>query len=136
MRNLVLRGDSFLIVGFGREGRSVLDYIRSRHPNARIGIADHNIDSAHAGIPDGVEVFTGPTYLASAHSFDTIVRSPGVSIRLIQPFMGANAHLTSATNIFFAECPGRIVGITGTKGKSTTSSLTASILNQIVPDVR
>jgi UDP-N-acetylmuramoylalanine--D-glutamate ligase len=136
MRNPELRGDSFLIVGFGREGRSVLDYIRSRHPNARIGIADHNIDSANAGIPDGVEVFTGPTYLASAHSFDTIVRSPGVSIRLIKPFMGANAHLTSATNIFFAECPGRIVGITGTKGKSTTSSLTASILNQIVPDVR
>lgn len=136
MINPELRGDSFLIVGFGREGRSVLDYIRSRRPNARIGIADHNIDSANTGMPDGVQVFTGPTYLASARSFDTIVRSPGVSIRLITPFMGANAHLTSATNIFFAECPGRVVGITGTKGKSTTSSLTASILNQIVPDVR
>jgi len=136
MRNPELRGDSFLIVGFGREGRSVLDYIRSRHPNARIGIADHNLSGTHSDIPSGIELFTGNTYLDEAHSFDTIVRSPGVSIRLIQPFMGPAAHLTSATNIFFAECPGRIVGITGTKGKSTTSSLTASILNRIVPDVR
>jgi UDP-N-acetylmuramoylalanine--D-glutamate ligase len=136
MRNPELRGDSFLIVGFGREGRSVLEYIRARHPNARIGIADHNIDSTKADIPEGIELFTGPTYLASASSFDTIIRSPGVSIRLIMPSMGENTHLTSATNIFFAECPGRIVGITGTKGKSTTSSLTASILSQIVSDVR
>lgn len=136
MRNPELRGDSFLIVGFGREGRSVFDYIRSNHPHARIGIADHNLGGLTPDLPDDVEVFTGPTYLASARSFDTIVRSPGVSIRLIQPFMGANAHLTSATNIFFAECPGRIVGITGTKGKSTTSSLTASILSQLIADVR
>ena len=136
MRNPELHGDSFLIVGFGREGRSVLDYVRSNHPNARIGIADHNLNSAHPDIPNGVELFTGATYLDEAHSFDTIVRSPGVSIRLIMPFMGPAAHLTSATNIFFAECPGRIVGITGTKGKSTTSSLTAAILSQIFSDVR
>lgn len=136
MRNPELRGDSFLIVGFGREGRSVLDYIRNHHPNARIGIADHHLSGANADLPDYVELFTGPNYLAAAQSFDTIVRSPGVNIRLIQPFLGANSHLTSATNIFFAMCPGRIVGITGTKGKSTTSSLTASILSQLIADVR
>ena len=136
MSNPELHGDSFLIVGFGREGRSVLDYLGRRHPNARIGIADQNTHNATAEIPHKTELFTGPDYLASAHTFTTVIRSPGVSIRAITPFLGERTHVTSATNLFFAECPGTIIGITGTKGKSTTSSLTASILRQIFADVR
>jgi UDP-N-acetylmuramoylalanine--D-glutamate ligase len=136
VKNPELHGDSFLIVGFGREGQSVLDYLRRRHPNARIGIADQNTSNANIEIPPETELFTGPEYLASAHTFATIIRSPGVSIRAIKPFLGEGSHLTSATNLFFAECPGKIIGITGTKGKSTTSSLTASILSEIFRDVR
>lgn len=136
MRNPELHGDSFLIVGFGREGRSVLDYLRRRHPNARVGIADQNTSNANTEIPRETELFTGVDYLASANTFATIIRSPGVSIRAIKPFLADGSHLTSATNLFFAECPGTIIGITGTKGKSTTSSLAASILSQIFPDVR
>ncbi len=136
MINPELQGESFLIVGFGREGRSVLDYIRDRSPHARIGIADQNATNEDSSIPHDVTLFTGPHYLASAHTFATVVRSPGVSIRAIKPFLHDRSHLTSATNIFFAECPGRVIGITGTKGKSTTSSLTASILSQIFADVR
>ncbi len=136
MKNPELHGDSFLIVGFGREGQSVRDYIGRRHPNARVGIADQNISTANAEIPPKTELFTGPDYLASAHTFATVIRSPGVSIRAIKPFLAPGSHLTSATNIFFADCPGMIIGVTGTKGKSTTSSLTASILSQIFADVR
>lgn len=136
MKNPELRGDSFLIVGFGREGQSVLEYLKRRHPNARIGIADQNASGRSIEAPPGTELCTGTTYLASAHTFETVIRSPGVSIRAIKPFLSEASHLTSATNIFFAECPGRIVGITGTKGKSTTSSLTAAILSQIFSDVR
>jgi len=136
MNNPELRGDSFLIVGFGREGRSVLEYLQGRYPNVRIGIADQNLTNESLEAPQGVECFSGANYLASAHTFETIIRSPGVNMRAIKPFLKEESHLTSATNIFFAECPGRIVGITGTKGKSTTSSLTASILSEIFPDVR
>ncbi|MEY4669955.1 MAG: hypothetical protein RL518_2654 [Pseudomonadota bacterium] len=136
MSNPELRGDSFLIVGFGREGRSILHYLQGRYPHARIGIADQNMTQRGSEIPEGVELFTGPEYLTAASTFQTIVRSPGVSIRTIKPFLGGDSHLTSATNIFFAECPGRIVGITGTKGKSTTSSLTAAILSRVFADVR
>lgn len=133
MMNPELRGGSFLIIGFGREGRSVLDHIQSLHPNARIGIADQGVPEDR---PAGVELFTGANYLASASLFDTIIRSPGVSIRAIKPHLSESSHLTSATNIFFAECPGIIVGVTGTKGKSTTSSLAAAILSEVFGDVR
>ena len=136
MRNPELHGDSFLIIGFGREGRSVYRYLRSRLPSARIGIADREQISLDEPQSPHTELFSGPSYLSSAQSFATIIRSPGVSIRDITPHLSSTSYLTSATNIFFAECPGRIVGITGTKGKSTTSSLTAAILGCTLPDVR
>lgn len=136
MRNPELQGDSFLIIGLGREGRSVYRYLRSHLPLARIGIADRGEITLDEPLSPHTELFSGPSYLSSAHSFDTIIRSPGVSIRDISPHISATSHLTSATNIFFAECPGKIVGVTGTKGKSTTSSLTAAILGRTLPDVR
>ena len=136
MKNSELRGDSFLIVGFGREGQSVLDYIRSRHPHARIGIADQSATTSRSTDLQDIEWYTGDSYLSAANTFDTVIRSPGVNLRSIRPFLKEGSHLTSATNIFFAECPGAIVGVTGTKGKSTTSSLTASILGEMFPDVQ
>lgn len=136
MTNPELRGDSFLIIGFGREGRSVYRYLRNRYPSARIGIADRGEITLDEPLSPYTELFSGPSYLSSAHSFTTIIRSPGVSIREISPHLSKDSHLTSATNIFFAECPGRIVGVTGTKGKSTTSSLTAAIVACTFSDVR
>ena len=136
MRNPELHGDSFLVIGFGREGRSVYRYLRNRLPSARIGIADREEISLEEPQSPHTELFSGPSYLSCAKSFTTIIRSPGVSIREITPHISSTSYLTSATNIFFAECPGKIVGITGTKGKSTTSSLTAAILGCTLPDVR
>lgn len=136
MVNPELRGDSFLIVGFGREGRSVLEYLRARRPGARVGIADRQGRVEDSASDESVEWYLGNSYLSAAATFDTVIRSPGVSIREVQPSLSEHAHLTSATNIFFAECPGTIVGVTGTKGKSTTSSLSAAILKQAFPDVR
>ena len=40
MTNRELQGDSFLIVGYGREGQSVHRFLRTRLPHARIAIAD------------------------------------------------------------------------------------------------
>lgn len=134
MSDTELPGDSFLIIGYGREGRSAHRYLSQRFPRARIAVADRSEVSLESGAT--AEVFTGANYLESARSFHTIIRSPGVSIRDIKPYLHASSSLTSATNIFFTECPGKIVGITGTKGKSTTSSLTASILSKAFPDVR
>ena len=134
--NPELRGESFLIVGFGREGRSVLKLLRQRCPGARIGVADRKWVRLEAGESDGVRVHSGEDYLSEAGSYDTIIRSPGVSLREISPHLSPASRVTSATNIFFAECPGVTVGVTGTKGKSTTSALTAAILSSVFSDVR
>ena len=131
-----LRGESFLIVGYGREGRSVRQYLRARFPSARIGLADRQGFSPEEVFDAHTELFSGDSYLSGTAAFDTVIRSPGVRIQEISPHLGTATHLTSATNIFFAECPGKIIGVTGTKGKSTTSSLTTAILKNVFSDVR
>jgi len=131
-----LRGSSFLIVGLGREGKSVYTFLRKRFPDARIGIADRQ------PIPDSftscanTQLYQGDLYLSGCGEYDTIIRSPGVSLREIAPHITPRNHVTSASNIFFSECPGVTIGITGTKGKSTTASLIASILKRKFSDTR
>ncbi len=62
--------------------------------------------------------------------YDMIVRSPGVNIKR---FTGLN--ITSKIKIFFDVCPGKIIGVTGTKGKGTTSTLIYEILKKAGKDV-
>lgn len=59
--------------------------------------------------------------------YDMVVRSPGV-YRYRPEFKGLN--MTSKTKIFFDVCPGKIIGVTGTKGKGTTSTLIYEILKK------
>lgn len=63
--------------------------------------------------------------------FDVLFRSPGWPIACpgVQQALGAGSKLYSAMKLFFDLCPTRnIIGVTGTKGKGTTSSLIAAIL--------
>lgn len=72
----------------------------------------------------------GPSYLKGIEQFDIIVRSPGVPLSLpsLKKARSKGAVITSLTKEFFARCPASIIGVTGTKGKGTTSTLIAQIL--------
>lgn len=107
-----IRGKSALIVGYGREGKSTEAWLQKHYPKMEISVSD----SQH--IPK--------------KAFDMVVRSPGVSPYTLK----VSGFVTTATNIFFSRVKGTTIGITGTKGKSTTSSLIAHILGSIYSDVR
>ncbi len=72
----------------------------------------------------------GPEYLKDLNSFDLIFRSPGVPYNLpeIQAAIAAGKKVSSATKLFFELCPAKIIGVTGTKGKGTTSTLISEFL--------
>lgn len=110
-----------VIAGYGVEGQASYRYWRSK---AEVTIADERqrIDS-----PEGVATVLGAEAFSKLDDFDLIIRSPGVSPAKL-PYQN---KVWSATNEFFYQCRQKnlpIVGVTGTKGKGTTSSLITSML--------
>ena len=111
-----------LVLGFGHEGKFSLNYWRKLNPHLKVWIADRN----KIKIPDKYcSVIEGKKYLNQLEDFDLIVKSPGISNQFTEI---ARARIrgiifTSITEIFFKNCRGKIIGVTGTKGKSTTATL-------------
>lgn len=112
-----------LIIGAGREGLATLSYLRGQFPQKELAIADKKEEVVIAD--KNVKTFFGSRYLDNLDDFDIVIKSPGIPSRLILP---TEATITSPTQIFFDLCQGTIIGITGTKGKSTTTSLIYKIL--------
>ncbi len=68
--------------------------------------------------------------LGKLDDFDVVFRTPGLPY-LAKPIQQARENgviIYSQTKLFFDLCPGKIAGITGTKGKGTTASLLSKIL--------
>lgn len=113
------------ILGFGLQGQSAYTYW---HADNDITICDHKEDLRP---PEGVSTQLGADYLHDLDRFDLIVRSP-----LVHPddIVAANSpetleKVTTVTNEFFRICPTKnIIGVTGTKGKGTTSTLITKML--------
>lgn len=78
----------------------------------------------------GVELKLGEEYLSGLEDADYIFRSPGIRPDLPQ-FTEAQRHgamLTSEMECFFDVCPCRIIAVTGSDGKTTTTTLISKIL--------
>lgn len=131
-----IEGKSVLILGYAREGRSTHRYLSAHYPGKKIGVADKQ--EIQKPLEPDVEIYSGENYLEGVANYDVIVRSPGVPLQLpeLQEAIKLGKRVTSETNIFFSECPGTIIGVTGTKGKSTTASLISEILKERYEDVR
>lgn len=114
------------ILGFGKQGLSAYNYWRSL--GAEITICDQN---EKLQLPDKVQTQLGPSYLDKLDRFDYIVRSPSVHPSDIIAANTASIidKVTTVTNEFFKVSPSsNIIGVTGTKGKGTTSTLVAQML--------
>jgi UDP-N-acetylmuramoylalanine--D-glutamate ligase len=126
------------ILGFGREGQSLLKFLQGRGvPQKKFGIDAKNSElwvldeNRNIQTPKGVHRQVGPRYLKDLERFDVIFRSPGIPYLLpqLQRARRADVTISSPTKLFFELCPTKnIVGVTGTKGKGTTSTLIYRIL--------
>jgi len=119
-----LKTKKILIFGFSREGQDTLKFLRKLFPEKKIGIADK---STAIKKPDNNTVlYLGKNYLQALDKYEVIIKSPGIPFRILPA--RAIKKITTQTEIFFDNCPGQIIGITGTKGKSTTTALIYQIL--------
>src|SRR5436309_25050 len=129
-----------LILGFGTEGQATYEYLRRKWPEKLLSIADrqtvgefseeviHRIQS-----DPSVSLNFGPRYLDSLDPYhcEIIIKTPGIpaTIEAIVRARKAGCILTSHSQIFLSNYPkDKIIGITGTKGKSTTASLIHHIM--------
>lgn len=73
----------------------------------------------------GVPLRLGPSYLDDLNRFDAIALTPGMPKDLppIEAARQAGVPITSEMTLFFAACRANIAGVTGSSGKTTTTSL-------------
>src|SRR3990167_4608026 len=112
-----------LVLGFAREGQSTSNFLHSKFPDLQIDHADQK---------------DGPDYLSHLTDYSLVIKSPGVSPHKpeIVAAKSAGVIFTSHMQIFFEVCPSKnTIGVTGTKGKSTTTSLIHHVLKDHFPTV-
>ncbi|MFZ5845663.1 MAG: UDP-N-acetylmuramoyl-L-alanine--D-glutamate ligase [Patescibacteria group bacterium] len=131
MRNF--KGQRVAILGLSTEGCDSVKFFLKE--DAQITCCDRRLPralgetySSLARLP--VSFRLGENYLADLESYDLLVRTPGMSPRLpeLVEAKKRGKEITTLTKLFFALCPAPVVGVTGTKGKGTTSSLIYEML--------
>ncbi len=118
------------IFGFGTEGQSLLRYF-SRHQIKNILVFDEGkLDKARAQLIKKAKasLIEGPFEKKDCARVEIAFRSPGLKREKIEAVLSPGCQLTSQTNLFFALHKGKVVAVTGTKGKSTTVGLIDKIL--------
>jgi UDP-N-acetylmuramoylalanine--D-glutamate ligase len=128
---------SVLLLGFGVEGQATYEFLLTNFPGKRIAIADRRsseeVTSQTVAYPFSTNtVFhCGKEYLEAIDQYEIIVKTPGIpsSTPALISAHNQGCVITSHLEIFFDLFDSqRIIGITGTKGKSTTTSLIYKIL--------
>lgn len=120
------------MLGLGISNLPLIDFLLER--GAAVSVRDQKgVDEADPRIAAwrarGVEFVTGDGYLDGIRA-DYVFRSPGIRPDLdgIQAAVRAGAVLTSEMELFFALCPAKIFAVTGSDGKTTTTTLTCKLL--------
>lgn len=121
-----------LILGFGKEGRSSYNLLKKYLPETELIIADKNQSlQNHPLLTEEVseKLFFGEEYLSAIGYSHIILKSPGIKIP--EGLVPASQQLTSQTDLFMRFYKNQVIGVTGTKGKSTTASLINHIINGV-----
>jgi UDP-N-acetylmuramoylalanine--D-glutamate ligase len=116
------------IVGYDIEGRASFEYFASQGHELTICDQNHEVS-----VPENVASVLGEHYLDNLDRFDLIVRTAGLPLRtILEKNPTIEAKVTTLINEFFKASPTRnIIGVTGTKGKGTTCTLIARMLEAV-----
>jgi len=104
MRLDKLKDKKIIILGFGREGQDTFNFLKKLFPKKKISIIKKKVSR---------------NSFKKLKECDIIFKSPGIPFKILPK--NILKKVTTQTELFFDNCPGKIIGITGTKGKSTTA---------------
>lgn len=123
------------IWGFGREGRAAIRALRQRCGERHFTLfcSAGEADAARA-FDAALDIVAGEPDASTLGRFDVVVKSPGVSAYkpALLAAQAQGTQFTSGTALWFGENPdARVIAVTGTKGKSTTSALVAHLARSL-----
>ncbi|MFA6252457.1 MAG: UDP-N-acetylmuramoyl-L-alanine--D-glutamate ligase [Candidatus Paceibacterota bacterium] len=132
-----LKNKKIAIVGLGIEGMNTYLFLRKNFPQKKLVLADKRTLS---GFDDNIQkklkkdkyldLFLGSDYLKNLKDAEVVIKTSGMPLLSISKFLARSAIVTSQIELFLDNCPSKIIAITGTKGKSTTSSIIYSMLKE------
>lgn len=131
MRLKQAEGRRVVVWGAGAEGAAAVRALRRYAPSATVSVIAEG--EAPATVED-VQVVTGDAASRLLDSAEIVIRSPGVSRYLPQvlELQERGVVITTGTALWFSQTRGlHAIGITGTKGKSTTASLVSHLLDEL-----
>ncbi len=133
-----IKDKDVLILGFGREGRSTFKKIASLNVAKTVTIADIKdigdketvIDNFvnNGGKEENLRFAIGEKYQAATDECDVCFKSPGIV--LDREFSSYSSLIIGETDVFLEAYGDKTIAVTGTKGKSTTSSMIAHVLKE------
>jgi UDP-N-acetylmuramoylalanine--D-glutamate ligase len=131
-----LTGKRIGIFGAGAEGRSMWEALaRWGGPSPMAPVVLSDLPVAPGTVPAEIRCSSGEAMLEALGRIDLLVRSPGIP--LTHPVLAEAARrrieVTTTTNLFLGELRAAglpVIGITGSKGKSTTATLTDQVLRE------
>ena len=134
--NNYIRFRKVAVIGLGVSNLPLLDYLHEQ--KARVTVFDQrNIDDISKEIMDKItdysfEFSLGNNYLSNLKGFDLIFRSPSCLPTVPELVEEANrgAIVTTEIEMLIEMCPCKVIGVTGSDGKTTTTSLIYSILKK------
>ena len=129
LKNLIT-DKHILILGYGREGKSTLHRVLQTGGFASVTVADQ----ANVVTEDPrVQILSGVSYMDTLEHYDLVFKSPGIVLPKDPSLY--TCTFTSQMEVFFLAYRDRIIGITGTQGKSTGTTLLYHILKENKRDV-
>lgn len=144
MKNINFRDKKIGILGFGIENQTLLSWL-VRHGASFITICDKDVNVvekfpiSNFQFPNNFQLSnlkfqTGNNYLKNLTDFDVVFRTPGIS-PLTPELIAAKkkgVEISSQIKLFMDLCPAKTIGVTGTKGKGTTSTLIYEIIKNSI----
>lgn len=130
------KGKQVAVLGLGVEGIASVRYLSEKGADVVVLDEREEKDVDHSLITEAesldAELVFGPKSMDNLGQYGTIVRSPGVhSLRKeLQEAKAKGSKIVSLTQLFLHECQCRVIGVTGTKGKGTTSTLIYEMLQK------
>lgn len=141
-----------LVLGLGREGKASLEFLLENYQTlqlAELAVSDVNTDVCRTCIELAtnkyqltIKAYSGNDYLAELNRYDIILKSPGISFKNLEYLpttaetlclpslkLAPKAEVTCQVDLFLQLYGQQTVAVTGTKGKSTTTTLINDLLN-------